>query len=244
VKIKIKDIDINYEDYGNVEGDTIVLLHGWGQNIAMMRPIGDKFQKKCRIVIIDLPGFGSSEEPNEVWSIYDYVDMVKELLNNLKIQSPIMIGHSFGGKITLAYASKYETKKIILLASPFRPKIVKQSMKVKTLKVLKKIPGLRRLEEFAKNYIGSTDYKNAKGVMREILVSHVNLDISEDVKKIKVPSLIVWGTLDEAVPVEDAKVLESLIKDSGTVIYEGATHYAYLERLPQLISVIRVFLES
>ena len=48
--------------------------------------------------------------------------------------------------------------------------------------------------------------------------------------------------MDEAVPIEDAYELESLISDSGVVVYEGCTHYAYLERLPQTIKVIKSFI--
>ena len=78
--------------------------------------------------------------------------------------------------------------------------------------------------------------------MRKILVEHVNLDITEDVKKITCPTLIIWGTEDMEVPVERAYELESLIKDSGVVVYEGCTHYAYIERLGQTINVLRSFL--
>ena len=79
-------------------------------------------------------------------------------------------------------------------------------------------------------------------MMRKILVSTVNLDITEDVKKIKCPTLIMWGTLDDAVPVEDAYELEKLISDAGVVIYEGCSHYAYLERLNQVVNVINTFI--
>ena len=110
------------------------------------------------------------------------------------------------------------------------------------LKTAKKIPGLKKLEGFAKKHIGSTDYKNASPLMREILVNTVNYDITEEVKKIKAPTLIVWGDLDEAVSIDDAYILENLIKDSGVVVYEGCTHYAYLERLGQTINVLNSFL--
>ena len=90
--------------------------------------------------------------------------------------------------------------------------------------------------------MGSTDYKNASEMMRKILVSTVNLDITEDVKKIKCPTLIMWGALDDAVPVEDAYELEKLISDAGVVIYEGCSHYAYLERLNQVVNVINTFI--
>ena len=231
--------DINYIRYGNNKNRTIVMLHGWGQNIEMMKFIGDKLDED--VLIIDLPGFGKSKEPDTVLSIYDYANLVHDLISNLEIKNIILIGHSFGGKIALAYASKYKVEKLVLLASPFKSKENKINIRTNVLKKLKKVPGLNKLEEFAKNHIGSTDYKNTSGIMREILVKHVNLDITEDVKKITCPTLIIWGDNDECVPVSDGKLLEKLIKDSGLIVFEGCTHYAYLERLDQLIRILNEF---
>jgi len=237
----VKDVNINYVDYGEGE-NTIVLLHGWGQNISMMKPIGDKLIKSNRVIIIDLPGFGESSEPDKVWSLFDYVECIHELLESLNIDNPILIGHSFGGKISLLYASKYNVLKLVLFGSPYKKEIKKLSTKTKILKELKKVPGLNKLEGFAKKHIGSTDYKNASETMRKILVSHVNLDITEEVKNINCPTLLVWGTFDKEVPLEQAYELEHLIKDAGVVEYDGCTHYAYLERLDQTVRVIKSFI--
>ena len=237
----VKDVDINYIDYGEGE-NTIVLLHGWGQNIAMMQPIGDELKKNNRIIIVDLPGFGQSEEPKTIWTMYDYVECIHTLLDELKVENPILIGHSFGGKISLIYASEYKVKKLILFGSPFKKEIKKLSIKTKVLKSLKKVPLLKNLEGYAKKHIGSRDYKNASETMRKILVEHVNLDITEEVKKISCPTLLVWGTNDTEVPLERAYELERLIKDAGVVEYEGCTHYAYLERLDQTLRVIKSFI--
>ena len=237
----INGVDVNYIEYG--EGKDVVLLHGWGQNIEMMKPVGDQL-KNNHIIIIDLPGYGESSEPQTVWTIYDYVECVHKLLKELKVKKPILIGHSFGGKISLEYASKYNVEKLVLFGSPYRPAIKKMPLKTKILKTAKKIPVLNKLEGFAKKHIGSTDYKQASEMMRKILVETVNLDITEDVKKIKAPTLIVWGTLDDAVPIADAYDLEKLIPDAGIVVYEGCTHYAYLERLNQVSKVIKIFLEG
>ena len=236
-----QDIKINYINYGNKEGDTLVFLHGWGQNIEMMKMLADPFSSEFNIVIIDLPGHGLSEEPKKIYTLYDFVDCVKSLLTSLKIENPILIGHSFGGKLALLYASKYKVKKLVLLASPYKKEIKKLSLKTKMLKTAKKIPILNKFEELAKKHIGSTDYKNASPIMRQILVEHVNLDLTEEVKKIKCPTLIIWGTADLAVPVEEAYELENLIEDSGVVIYDDCTHYAYLERLGQTINVLKSF---
>lgn len=233
--------DINYIDYGD-GNNTIVLLHGWGQNIEMMKPIGDKLSNENRVIIIDLPGFGESKEPDTIWTMYDYTDCIHELLKSLKVENPMLIGHSFGGKISLIYASKYKVSKLVLFGSPFKKEIKKLSLKTRILKKLKKVPGLNKLEGFAKRHIGSRDYKNASDFMRKIMVEHVNLDITEDVRKIKCPTIIVWGTLDKEVPLDRAYELEKLIMDSAVITYEGCSHYAYLERINQTINIIKNFI--
>ena len=60
-----KGVKVNYVRYGNPEGQSLVLLHGWGQNIQMMKPLGDALQKND-VIIVDFPGHGASEEPKEV----------------------------------------------------------------------------------------------------------------------------------------------------------------------------------
>lgn len=238
-----KGININYIRYGNKDGLSLVFLHGWGQNIQMMKMIGDKFDD-CDVIIIDLPGHGDSDEPKEVWTLEDITTMVHELLSSIGVTNPVMIGHSFGGKISLIYAYKYDVRKLILFGSPFKRKKNPNSLKVRLLKKAKSLPGMNGISEFAKKHIGSTDYKNASPIMREILVQHVNYDITDKVKKIKCPTIIIWGDRDEAVPLDDAYELSSYIKDSAVIVYDGCTHYAYLERAFQTVNIIRNFIEG
>lgn len=238
----VGDTQIHYKRYGKTGGPAIVLLHGWGQNIEMMEPVGNAFQDTCDIIIFDLPGYGQSSEPTTVWTVYDYVTCIHTCLEQLQVTNPILIGHSFGGKISLLYASQYEVSKLILFASPFKKEIANLSLKTKTLKTLKKVPVLNKLEGFAKKHIGSVDYRNASPRMREILVETVNCDIREEVKKITCPTLLIWGTLDDAVSIEQAYELESLLKDAAVIPYDGCTHYAYLERIGQTINVLHSFL--
>ena len=244
MKFLFKDVNVNYSFTDNKSEINLVYLHGWGQNIQMMMPIAKPFMKKYNVLIIDLPGFGDSSEPDEVWDVFEYANLVHELVKKLKIKNPILIGHSFGGKVSICYASKYETKKLVLLASPFRKSIVKKSLKTKILKSLAKVPILKNFAEYAKKHMGSTDYRNASPKMRNILVKHVNTDITEDAKKIKCPTLLIWGTRDAAVDYEEALVLEKIISNCGLVTYEGCTHYAYLERTNQTISILNRFIGS
>ncbi len=233
---KIKDIDINYVQYGT--GKDVVLLHGWGQNIQMMDPLG-KLLKNCRITILDLPGFGSSMEPSFAYNISDYASLLHEFLKELKIDNPILIGHSFGGRIAIYYASIYPVSKLVLFGSPFI-KGENDSLKLKVFKSLKKIKFLNNFAEVMKNHLGSEDYKNASGVMRQILVNTVNTDLSSNASKITCPTLLIWGNNDEAVPVSEAKKLESLIDDSALIVLNG-THYCYLENLNHISCILENF---
>ncbi len=236
MRINIRNININYIQYGS--GSDVVLLHGWGQNIAMMKPIGDRLQKNHRITILDFPGFGESEEPKTALTVYDYCEILEELLKKLKVKKPVIMGHSFGGRIAIIYASRNEVEKVVLFGSPCIRKEVKPSLKLRMLKSLKKIPGINKLEGFAKNHMGSRDYKNASEIMKKILVNVVNEDLSECAKKINVPTLLIWGDRDTEAPVEDAKELEKIIPDAGLIVLPNSTHYAYLENLPQVINIL------
>lgn len=240
--MNINDVYVNYIQYGNKKGKDVVLLHGWGQNIEMMNPIGKGLESNYHITVIDLPGFGSSCEPSYAYTIYDYYEVVCELLTKLNINNPVMIGHSFGGRVAIVYAAKKKVSKLVLLSAPYRRSTKRNTFKVKVLKFLKKVPVIKELESYMKTKIGSLDYRNASPMMRNILVNVVNEDLTGYLKQIDAPTLLIWGDLDTAVPICDAKYAESIMKDAGLVIYEGCSHYAYLERINQTISVLKSFL--
>ena len=239
--MNIKDCNINYVQYGNKKGKDLVLLHGWGQNFEMMKPIGNGLEDKYHITIVDLPGFGQSEEPKVPFSLYEYYECIKELVTRLKIKNPTMIGHSFGGRISIIYSALEQTEKLVLLSSPFIKRIKKPTLKTKMLKALKKVPGLNALEEYAKSHIGSTDYKNATPIMRDTLVKTVNEDLTDYVRKITASTILIAGEYDTAVSLEEMKQYEKYIDDCALIVYPKCTHYAYLEDANRTIAIIRNF---
>ena len=237
---RINNVDVNYIDYGEGE-KTIVLLHGWGQNIEMMKPIGDRFKKTNRIVIVDLPGFGLSEEPSESWTIKDFADMLDEFVKELGIKKPIIMGHSFGGRVAIRYSADHVVEKIVLFGSPCVREERELPLSVKILKGIKKLPGMDKIGEFAKNFIGSRDYKAASPIMRQTLVDVVNEDLSKYAKEIDCPTLLIWGENDTEAPVEDPKILEGIMVDAALIVLPG-THYAYIENLGQVVNILNNFI--
>lgn len=236
------DININYEYIDNKKDNTLVFLHGWGQNIQMMLPIAKPFTKDHNVLVVDLPGHGKTKEPSYAWELDKFVDMLHELFKFLKITNPILIGHSFGGKLSIIYASKYKVKKLVLLSSPYKGEFKKLPLKVRILKKIAKVPGLKGMAEHFKKHFGSTDYKNATPTMRNILVKHVNTDTTENCKKIKVPTVIIWGTADTTVSINSAYEIEKLISDSAVIPYEGMGHFAYLDDAKKTVNIINSFI--
>ena len=239
MRIKINDINVNYIQYG--KGKDILLLHGWGQNIEMMKSLGDPFSDRCRITILDFPGFGQSDEPSLAWSIDDYCNLLEEFVKKVGIQKPIIMGHSFGGRVAIKYSSNNAIEKLVLFGSPCVRLRKEQPLSVKILKSIKKIPGMDKIGEYMKKYIGSRDYKAASPIMRQTLVNVVNEDLSNCAKKIEEPTLLIWGEYDDEAPLEEAKLLEGLMVDAALIVLPG-THYAYLENLPRVVSILDNFI--
>lgn len=239
MKTKIQDININYIQYG--EGKDILLLHGWGQNIEMMKPLGDYFCNRFRVTILDFPGFGQSDEPKSPWTINRYSEFLEDFVRTLKIKKPIIMGHSFGGRVAIRYSSRNAIEKLVLFGSPCIRVKEELSLSVKFLKAVKRLPGLNNLGEYMKKFIGSRDYKAASPVMRQTLVEVVNEDLSKYAREIEEPTLLIWGENDTEAPLADAKELEKIMIDAALIILPG-THYAYLENLPRVVNILNSFI--
>jgi pimeloyl-ACP methyl ester carboxylesterase len=251
--IDINHLKVNYTESG--QGNPVVLLHGWGASIKSVEIVHNYLKNHFKVYSIDLPGFGQSEEPPSPWDLSNYSDLVLQFLTQLQIVSPILIGHSFGGRIIIKLAGEKQLaiKKIILVDSAgVKPKrTFKYYYKVYTYKLIKKtlqLPFVKPLTgniiEKVKGKFGSSDYKNASDIMRQVMVKVVNEDLRHLLPKINRPTLLIWGENDQATPVSDGKMMEKLIPDAGLVIFKNAGHFSYLDQFNQFSIVIASFLKE
>ena len=100
-----KNSKIAYSDIG--KGTAVVFLHGFLENSNMWEAFTPKLAKKYRIIAIDLLGHGQSESLGYVHSMEDNADMVFSVLNDLRIRKAVIVGHSMGGYVALAFAELY-----------------------------------------------------------------------------------------------------------------------------------------
>lgn len=115
-----KNIKISFSDYG--KGTTVLFLHGFLENQTMWNAFIPELSKKHRVITIDLLGHGETGCLGYVHTMEDQADMVHHVLHELKIRKAILIGHSMGGYVALAFAELYpdNMKGLFLLNSTSR----------------------------------------------------------------------------------------------------------------------------
>lgn len=236
-------------------GAPVVLMHGWGCSRQTLASIEKTVRALGRPLInVDFPGFGESTEPPTVWGIEDYTAAFEELMRREGVGADaVLLGHSFGGRVGILYASRNSVGKLILVdAAGVKPRrSLRYYLKVYTFKAQKHLLRLllgreraeRRLDRLRAK-AGSSDYAGASPRMRAILSRVVNEDLCGVMPAIKAPTLLVWGEADTATPLSDAKKMESLIPGAGLVSFPGAGHYSFLERPEQFAAVLTSFLNS
>lgn len=240
-------LNINYDIIG--KGDPIILLHGWGCNYHTFDNLTNILKHKYTLFLIDLPGFGLSDEPRYIYNLDNYVHFLKTFIESLQIESPIILGHSFGGRIALKYASNNkDIKKLILVDSAgIKEKLsIIKKLKIIIFKILKKYyrltKNIKKYNELTKKY-GSNDYINSTNTMKGILSKIIKEDLTKKLKKIDVETLIIWGKLDKTTPYKHALKMNKLIKNSGLVTIDNAGHFPYLERKNYFNIIIKKYLE-
>lgn len=250
---QLEGLKLHYTDSENGE-KVIILMHGWGCNHSTLASV-ERVALSCgyRVINVDFPGFGDSEEPADVWGVEEYTRQIEALVRKLGIASPTMLGHSFGGRVGILYASRNPVDKLILVdAAGIKPKrSFTYYRKVYTFKLIKRLMYLflgrdeaeRRLDA-RRAKAGSSDYANATPMMRRILSKVVNEDLTDRLASIKAPTLLIWGENDTATPLTDAKKMERLIPDAGLVSFPGCGHYSFLDNQGQFAAVLRSFLSS
>ena len=249
--IDIKGLKTEYIDEG--EGTPILLLHGWGSSFDVYKGIIATLKNRCRLVAVNFPGCGNSETMKEPWTLEDYCDFCLEFIEKTGLENPILIGHSHGGRTALKLAADklITPPKMVLLDSAglIPKKSAKQKFRAKSFKTIKTVLTLPVIKNYsegllnkARAYYGSADYNAAPEVLRKTLVSLVNTDLRDILPNISCPTLLIWGDKDTATPIEDAKIIESLIPDAGLCILEGTGHYSFCEKPYQAHKILESFI--
>lgn len=251
--INIAGLRLHYEETGPERGKPVILMHGWGCDHTTVRSIAHILEKGMHVYNLDLPGHGGSDEPPTPWGVDEYTGAIEDFCTTLGISDPVLVGHSFGGRIGLLMASRNEISRMVLVdgagIKPKRP--LKYYLKVYSFKTAKKILplllGRRKGGEIIdrmRGKAGSADYNNSSAMMRAVMSRCVNQDLRHVMPRIKASTLLVWGEKDTATPLSDAKYMEKHIPDAGLVAFPDAGHYSFLDNPGGFAAVMRQFFKE
>lgn len=231
-------ISMYYEKYGTKK-ETIIILPGWGDTRNTFSHIINYFKDRFSIYIFDYPGFGKSKIPDYDLTIYDYALFISKFLEEKEITNPILIAHSFGGRIATILTGYYKetiSKQVLIDIAGIKPKkTILQLIKQTTYKLLNKIIKIFpkkiniKLHKKLLKIFASTDYNNLNKEMYNTFKNIINEDLTNYYKDIKCDSLILWGQLDKDTPLKDAIKINELINNSELIVFKGASHYSYLQ---------------
>jgi len=211
--------DLFGERYG--EGAPGVLaLHGWGRDHTDFTAVLGGIPS----IAIDLPGFGASAVPAAPMGSEGYADAVVPVIDGFA-QPPVVVGHSFGGRVAVLLASRRLVSGLLLIGTPLlriaprRP----PPMGYRLTKRFRFLLGEERLERVRRHY-GSADYRSATGVMRDVLVKTVNESYERVLPTIECPTRLLWGREDAEVPVAVAEAALELVPNARLRVVPGVGH--------------------
>ncbi len=234
----VDGLKIYYEAIG--KGEPIVLLHGWGVDTNVMRPIIRMLQDygKSQVYALDFPGFGLSELPEDSWDLNQYVSFVVHFFDLFHLQCVDVLGHSFGGRVAIKLAKEYpeRVKRLILVDSAgIRPKrTLRYHVRVGSVKFLRTLTSIipnTYLKKGVTRFIlslGSQDYQKA-GELRKTFVKVVNEDLRPLLPFIRNPTLIIWGDKDLETPLSDGLLMKQFIPNSRLEVLNGSGHFPFID---------------
>lgn len=237
------------------QGRPVLALHGWGGSVKSFWPVAERLSTSGYAVhLIDLPGFGHTQPPPEPWSVADYARFVLAYLDDSGLARVALLGHSFGGRIGLVLAAQHPeriSRMVLANSAGLRtPLSLSQRLRNTAARLVKYsldragLDSLRvRLQAFYNRRYASEDYLNA-GPLRETFLRIIGEDLTPYAAQVRAPTVLIWGDRDTDTPLWQGRKLEQVIPDAGLVVFAGAGHFSYLERLNDYLRIVEHFLQS
>jgi pimeloyl-ACP methyl ester carboxylesterase len=220
------------------QGPQVLLLHGWGGAIESFAPVLDDLHRSYTVAAFDLPGFGKSSLPPTTWGSADYARLTLRIMDRLNLDRPHLIGHSFGGQVSIQLAASAPERvgKLMLVCSAgirTRPALAlglkRTAARLGSWLAVHGGCSGEKLRAAIYRRVQSQDYAMA-GPLRPTLVRVITEDLTPLLPLIQSPTLLVWGAQDRDVPLAAAQVMARLIPVAQLVVFENAGHFAYLDQ--------------
>ena len=228
----------------------IVFLHGWGSDLNSFLWLTDFFIDEYSLIFLDFYGFGKSGEPSLPFSVSDYVEALKDLLDDFSIEELIFVAHSFGGRVAIKFMFNYQSSynKTALCLVDSAGLLPKRNLvywfKIFRYKILKKKSEKNTNLKSKLDRFGSDDYKKLSPIMKKTFIKIVNEDLTKYAKYLKCKTIIIWGSLDRETKPYMARKLKRLISESRLIFLKKSGHFCFIEKKEEFVIILDTFLKN
>lgn len=242
MNMTIDGCSVYYKSSGSA-GPWVIILQGWGTSCALYDSVAAMLAQEHRVLQLDLPGFGASDEPAEPWDADRYAAFLCDFARALGIERCLVLAHSFGGRVALKLVTSATASlgvdRLILVDSAgiVRQRTPEEERRIRLFKFLRRVTEIPLIKASFPDLIeawsakqGSDDYRNSSDLMKRTMVMSISEDLTPLMPKVTMPTLLVWGSADDATPLSDGDRMKSLIPDSRLVVIEGAGHFPFVEQ--------------
>ena len=239
--IIIDGIDVSYGDSG--KGRVVLCLHGWRADMGDFAQLRQELPLEAyRLICLDLPNFGASELTERVVSIEQYSELLESLVQKMKLKDYVLVGHSMGGQIAAwatAQGALQPSSLVLIAAAGVRSD---RSLKRKTLRVASwplKWLTPRRLKDRLYHAIGSDYQHDLPPEQKAVLKNVLAVDVQADVRRIDVPTLLIYGDNDTSTPLRQGQRLAEAIPDAELAVIAGGDHWIHINHAAAIAELMR-----
>lgn len=232
----------------------MVFLHGWNNDSSIWQSFVQGLNPSAySFFLLDLPGFGATDVPPTAWTILDYAQAIADFCHKQQLTDIVLVGHSLGGRVSIALASQFPqlVNKLILIGAPGVPVELSWRNKVwrflaqasKQLTSWLPVQLSSPIRNFFRRQIYQADYQQSQ-LMMEIRNQAIDLDLTPYLTKIKTPTLVIYGELDQQYPQIVAKVMNQLLSTSILSIIPEAGHFPFLTNAHTVRHLLLAFMHD
>ena len=261
ITIPFKNIQIRVKDEG--EGETVVLLHGYLENLEIWGSFAAQLAEHYRVISMDIPGHGQSGVIAAAHPMPLMAEAVDAVLEHLDIEQCVLVGHSMGGYVSLAFLAAYPNRLAgicLFHSSPFADDEKKYASRGKEIRLVEagklmlicnasmpngfaeeNRPQMKDQVEFAKKIARQTTPAGAVAILEGM---RTRTDSGELLRRNTLPVLFILGKKDEYVSFDELHPVALSFPHTTVNILEHSGHSGYLEEPEKSLGYIRAFLEK